>query len=100
MDRPTKPSGRHAVRLRWDRDNYPTFYRFNFLAIRESLLVPDDSQDVVISILYSKSSAVAEQRLDAGRVRCRHAIRLVRQTSFCFDEARRAGLDHAAWSRI
>ena len=24
MDRPTKPSGRHAVRLRWDRDNYPT----------------------------------------------------------------------------
>jgi hypothetical protein len=47
----------------------------------ESLLVPDNSQAVVTSILYSTNSAVAEQRLDAGRARCRHAIRLVRQTS-------------------
>jgi hypothetical protein len=61
--------------------------------------VPDDSQDLVISILYSTNSGVAEQRLDAGRARCRHAIRLVRQ-AFCCYEARRAGLDRAAWSLI
>jgi hypothetical protein len=41
----------------------------------ESLLVPDDSQDVVTGILYSTNSAVTEQRVDASRARCRHAIR-------------------------
>src|SRR5882672_11129320 len=35
MDRPTKPSGRHAVRLRWDEIITRLSYRFNFLAIRE-----------------------------------------------------------------
>jgi hypothetical protein len=40
-------------------------------------VVPDDSQDgVVRSILYSTNSAVAEQRLDVGRARCRHAVQL------------------------
>src|SRR5712664_2286982 len=34
MDRPTKPSGRHAVRLRWDEIITRLSYRFNFLAIR------------------------------------------------------------------
>src|SRR5258706_7545348 len=34
MDRPTKPSGRHAVRLRWDEIITRLAYRFNFLAIR------------------------------------------------------------------
>jgi hypothetical protein len=33
MDRPTKPSGRHAVRLRWDEIITRLSYRFNFLAI-------------------------------------------------------------------
>src|SRR6266849_2075771 len=32
MDRPTKPSGRHAVRLRWDEIITRLSYRFNFLA--------------------------------------------------------------------
>src|SRR5260221_5338811 len=35
MDRPTKPSGRHAVRLRWDEIITRLSYRFNFLAIRD-----------------------------------------------------------------
>ena len=30
MDRPTKPSGRHAVRLRWDEIITRLSYRFNF----------------------------------------------------------------------
>jgi hypothetical protein len=34
MDRPTKPSGRHAVRLRWDEIITRLSYRFIFLAIR------------------------------------------------------------------
>src|ERR1700730_2390460 len=34
MGRPTKPSGRHAVRLRWDEIITRLSYRFNFLAIR------------------------------------------------------------------
>jgi hypothetical protein len=34
MDRPTKPSGRHAVRLRRDEIITRLSYRFNFLAIR------------------------------------------------------------------
>src|SRR6266481_2367409 len=34
MDRPTKPSGRHAVRLRWDEIITRLSFRFNFLAIR------------------------------------------------------------------
>src|SRR5260370_34676081 len=34
MDRPTKPSGRHAVRLCWDEIITRLSYRFNFLAIR------------------------------------------------------------------
>jgi L-lysine epsilon oxidase C-terminal domain len=36
MDRPTKPSGRHAVRLRWDEIITRLSYRFNFLAIRDT----------------------------------------------------------------
>src|ERR1700674_1408154 len=36
MDRPTKPSGRHAVRLCWDEIITRLSYRFNFLAIRGS----------------------------------------------------------------
>jgi hypothetical protein len=36
MDRPTKPSGRHAVRLRWDEIITRLSFRFNFLAIREA----------------------------------------------------------------
>jgi hypothetical protein len=35
MDRPTKPSGRHAVRLRWDEIITRLSYRFIFLAIRD-----------------------------------------------------------------
>ena len=35
MDRPTKPSGRHAVRLRWDEIITRLSFRFNFLAIRD-----------------------------------------------------------------
>jgi hypothetical protein len=39
MDRPTKPSGRHAVRLRWDEIITRLSFRFNFLAIRETEIV-------------------------------------------------------------
>src|SRR5258708_18145487 len=35
MDRPTKPIGRHALRLRWDEIITRLSYRFNFLAIRD-----------------------------------------------------------------
>src|SRR5260221_3348411 len=35
MDRPTKPSGRHAVRLRWDEIITRLSFRFNFLATRD-----------------------------------------------------------------
>src|SRR6266481_8969139 len=37
MDRPTNPSGRHAVRLRWDEIITRLSYRFNFLAIRDHM---------------------------------------------------------------
>src|ERR1700676_5461406 len=37
MDRPTKPSGRHAVRLRWDEIITRLSFRFNFLAIRAAV---------------------------------------------------------------
>src|SRR5260370_12931310 len=42
MDRPTKPSGRHAVRLRWDEIITRLSYRFNFLAIRHPQLQSAD----------------------------------------------------------
>ncbi len=38
MDRPTKPSGRHAVRLRWDEIITRLSYRFIFLAIRGEMV--------------------------------------------------------------
>ncbi len=41
MDRPTKPSGRHAVRLRRDEIIARLSYRFNFLAIRREDELPD-----------------------------------------------------------
>jgi hypothetical protein len=40
MDRPTKPSGRHAVRLRWDEIITRLSFRFNFLAIRDAIQKP------------------------------------------------------------
>src|ERR1700687_3045263 len=45
MDRPTKPSGRHAVRLRWDEIITRLSYRFNFLAIRgRTYFAPRDAE--------------------------------------------------------
>src|SRR5258708_769141 len=45
MDRPTKPSGRHAVRLRWDEIITRLSFRFNFLAIRDPPNPPRPSRN-------------------------------------------------------
>src|SRR6267378_3642298 len=45
MDRPTKPSGRHAVRLRWDEIITRISFRFNFLAIRDGIFQIEVNDD-------------------------------------------------------
>jgi len=49
MDRPTKPSGRHAVRLRWDEIITRLSYRFNFLAIRDTVAQVENRTTLKIS---------------------------------------------------
>jgi hypothetical protein len=49
MDRLTKPSGRHAVRLRWDEIITRLSYRFNFLAIRDTVAQVENRTTLKIS---------------------------------------------------
>src|ERR1700724_814684 len=65
MDRPTKPSGRHAVRLRWDEIITRLSYRFNFLAIRATTNDSEGSASVALIVapaLAARATATTRMR--------------------------------------
>src|ERR1700730_543598 len=68
MVRPTKPSGRHAVRLRWDEIITRLSYRFNFLAIRVRLHSVAKRSEIGISTKIAAAYKTGKGKMFHGRI--------------------------------